>query len=246
MTKELHILGLFPEILKAYFHESLLGKASEKNLIAFFYHNLRDHGLGKNRTVDDKPYGGGPGMVFRSDVVCQAVRAVKAVHAIDRVVLTSPSGELFTAKKARQLSDCRSLLFLCGRYEGVDQRAIDLVVDEEISIGDYVLSGGEIAAGVMIDAICRYVPGVVGKSDSVLNDSHEEGTLEHPHYTRPLVFENMAVPDVLRGGDHKEIQAWRRLESLKKTWRRRPELLKHAGLSKEELKYIRELIHARV
>lgn len=243
MSKEFHILGLFPEILEPYFQSSVLGKACSKNLISLFYHNLRAHGLGRHKGVDDKPYGGGSGMVFRADVLSPAVRAVKGKHAIDRVVLTTPSGAVFTAKKARELSSCQGILFLCGRYEGVDQRAIDAVVDEEISIGDYVLSGGEIAAAVMIDAICRYIPSVVGKDDSVLNDSHEEGLLEHAHYTRPEVFENMPVPEVLRRGDHKEIEGWRRLESLRKTWLRRPELLKHAHLTKEELKFIRELIH---
>jgi len=158
-------------------------------------------------------------------------------------VLTSPAGALFDSKKARSLSEKKSILFLCGRYEGVDQRAIDLVVDEELSIGDYILTGGELASGVMIEAISRFVPGVIGKDESVANDSFEEGLLEHALYTRPEVFQNQPVPSVLLSGHHKNIAAWKRQESLKKTWERRPDLLKKANLSAEDLNWIKTWIH---
>lgn len=238
-----HILGLFPDILNAYFSHSLLGKARKKGLVRFFYHQLRDFAQGKHAAVDGRPYGGGSGMVLMPGVVCDAVRAIRREHGVDHVVLTSPSGVLLTPKKAEALSRISSVLFLCPRYEGVDQRAIDLVVDEEISIGDYVVSSGELAAGVMIDTICRYVPGVIGSKDAVRLESHQEGLLEYPHYTRPEVYENIPVPKVLVSGDHKKIEAWRRRESLRKTWGRRPDLLKRARLTDEELEFVKGLIH---
>lgn len=190
--------------------------------------------------VDDKVYGGGSGMAFLPEVVCAAVRELKVKHKIQKVILTSPRGKLLTPQKAKELSQAESLLFLCGRYEGVDQRAIDLVVDEEISIGDYIVSGGEIAAAVMIDAISRYVPGVVGKIDSVERDSFEDHLLEHPHYTRPEVFEGKKVPGTLLSGNHEKIAEWRRRESLRITWERRPELLNQAQLTAGEKAFIKD------
>lgn len=238
-----HILGIFPDLFERYFSESLLGKAREKGILEFHYHQLRDYATSKAKSVDDKIYGGGSGMVFLADVVCSAVRDLKKTQGIAKVILTSPRGRLLTPELARDLSQNSSLLFLCGRYEGVDQRAIDLVVDEEVSIGDYVVSGGEIAAAVMVDAIARYVPGVVGKGESVERDSFENGLLEHPQFTRPEVFEGMAVPPVLLSGNHQKIAEWRRLESLRLTWKRRPDLLKKVQLSDAERDYIKELIH---
>lgn len=240
----IHILGLFPDILDAYFSHSLIGRARKNGLVAFFYHQLRDWASGRHAAVDDKPYGGGSGMTFLPEVVCRAVREIKKNHAIQRVVLTTPTGHFLSPRKARELSQCEGVLFLCGRYEGVDQRAIDLVVDEEFSIGDYVLMGGELAAGVIVDALCRYIPGVVGKSASVASDSHEKGLLEHPQYTRPESFENIPVPSVLLSGDHQKIEEWRRLESLRLTWSRRPDLLKKAELSNDELEFVKGLIHS--
>jgi tRNA (guanine37-N1)-methyltransferase len=242
---KIHILGLFPDILDHYFSQSLLGKARDKGIVEFLYHQLRDWAVNDYGMVDDKPYGGTAGMVFRPDAVCRAVRELKQKHAVKKVILTSPAGKLLTAQKARELSKEESVLFLCGRYEGVDQRAIDLVVDEEISIGDYVLSGGELAAGVIVDTMCRYIPGVVGDQQSVDEDSHENGLLEYPQYTRPETFENSVVPEVLLSGNHKNIEEWRRREAIRRTWSRRPDLLKKAQLSKEELEYIKDLIHKR-
>jgi tRNA (guanine37-N1)-methyltransferase len=219
-----HILGLFSEMLDNYFSQSLLGKAREKNIIAFSYHQLRDWAVNKHHAVDDKPYGGGAGMVFLPEVVCNGVRDIKEKHNIDRVVLTSPSGKLLTPQKAKELSSLKSVLFLCGRYEGVDQRAIDLVVDEEISIGDYIISGGELATAVIIDAVSRYIPGVVGKDQSVRLESHEEVLLEHPHYTRPEIFEGKKVPPVLTSGHHQKILEWQKEMALERTKERRPDL----------------------
>lgn len=242
---QFHILGLFPEIFDAYFSASLLGKAKERGDLGFHTHQLRDWSTGKARAVDDKIYGGGSGMVFLPEVVCKAVRELKTRHPIRKVILTSPRGRLLTPQTARELSQAGDILFLCGRYEGVDQRAIDLVVDEEISVGDYILSGGELAAAVIIDAVARYVPGVVGKEDSVTKDSFEDGLLEHPHYTRPENFEGIPVPEVLLSGNHQKIADWRRKEALRLTWQRRPELLKKVKLTDAELEYIKGLIHFR-
>ncbi len=242
---QFHILGLFPDSLDQYLQTSLLGKAREAGLLQFSYHQLRDWGVGNYKQVDDKPYGGGAGMVFLPEVVVPAVSEIKAMHAIDHVVLTSPSGKLFNSKKAETLSQKKSILFLCGRFEGVDQRAIDLVVDEELSLGDYVLNGGEIAAAVMIEAISRFVPGVVGREESVQNDSFAHGLLEHPLYTRPEKFNDLPVPEALLSGHHKNIEAWKREQSLYKTWQRRPDLLKQAGLTDDELQKIKNWIHKK-
>lgn len=238
-----HVLGLFPDLFDSYFNASLIGKAREKGVLKFHYHQLRDWAANKARAVDDKVYGGGSGMAFLPEVVCAAVRELKKSHAIGQVLLTSPRGESLTPKLARELSERESVLFLCGRYEGVDQRAIDLVVDREISIGDYVLSGGELAAAVIVDAVARYVPGVIGKEEASGRDSFEDGLLEHPHYTRPETFENIPVPGVLLSGNHGKIAEWRRKEALRVTWQRRPDLLKRAALTEEERDYIKALIH---
>lgn len=240
---KIHILGLFPDILDSYFNQSLLGKAREKKLLEFQYHQLRDWADNSYNAVDDKPYGGGRGMVFTPDVVCPAVRQINRDHRVKRVILTSPAGHLLTPQKAQELSQCESVLFLCGRYEGVDQRAIDMVVDDEISIGDYVVNGGEIAAAVIIEAMSRFIPGVVGQMESVEQDSHQQGLLEYPHYTRPEVYENIPVPSVLLSGHHEKIEEWRRQESVKRTWLRRPDLLKKAKISAKERQMLQELIH---
>lgn len=237
-----HILGLMPDLFDGYFSQSLLGKARDAGLIEIAYHPLRDWSDNAYKSVDDKPYGGGAGMVLCPDIVCRAVRELRGAHPINKVILTSPRGKLYSAAKARELMAEKSILLVCGRYEGVDQRAIDAVIDEEISIGDYVVSGGEVAALVMIDAIARLVPGVVGNPDSVVQDSFEEGLLEHPHFTRPEIFENVAVPPVLTRGNHAAIAAWRRQESIRTTWKRRPDLIKQAVLTDDEKEFIVKMI----
>ena len=243
---KIHILGLFPELFKSYFNESLFDRAQKNNLIEFYYHQIRDFAKGNYRAVDDKVYGGGDGMVFLPDVVCDAVRSIKNQHGNTKVILTSPAGQKLTPELAKSLAKESQLLFLCGRYEGVDQRAIDAVVDHEVSIGDYVITGGELATTVIVDSLSRYIPGFVGKKGSVDFDSHEDGLLEHPHYTRPEVFEGAAVPSVLLSGNHAEINKWRREQSLLKTWKRRPDLLKNAKLTDKELDMIKMWIHSKV
>ncbi|MCP5463629.1 MAG: tRNA (guanosine(37)-N1)-methyltransferase TrmD [Deltaproteobacteria bacterium] len=241
------MLGLFPDLFKDYFSSSLLGKAQAAGLLDFKYHQLRDWSLGKNQhhAVDDRPYGGGSGMVMLPEVICAAVRDLKKQHQIEHVVMTTPAGHPLNPKRARDLSQKKNLLFLCGRYEGIDQRAVDLVVDEEISIGDYVISGGELAATVVIDAVARFVPGVIRNDDATVEESHEAGLLEYPHYTRPEEFENIPVPEVLLSGHHGKIADWRRQESLRRTWLRRPDLLKQADLSEDDRRFLAELIHKK-
>lgn len=220
-----HILSIFPEALEAYLNVSIIGKAIERGLIQVSYHQLRDFTLDVHRRVDGRPYGGGPGMIFKPDVVVRAVTMLKEQYSIERVLLMSPRGPLLKHDAVRRLAEYKSLLLLCGRYEGVDQRAIDLVVDEELSIGDYVLTGGELAAQVVVDAVARHVPGVIGDAGAAMSDSHANGLLEYPQYTRPDVFEGLSVPDVLLKGHHAAIEQWREKESMKLTKKVRPDLL---------------------
>lgn len=221
-----HILTLFPDIFSSYFDESILGKAQEKGVLQIFCHNLRGYATNKHKSVDDRPYGGGSGMVLMPDVVVPAVRDLRAKHNIEKVILLSPRGAPFIQATAQKLSQVSSFLLICGRYEGVDQRIIDLVVDEEISIGDYVLTGGELAAAVVVDAVSRLVPGVLGNEEATTEESFSEDLLEYPHYTRPVEFEGKKVPDVLLSGNHKDIADWRKEEALRLTEKRRPDLLK--------------------
>lgn len=239
-----HILGLFPDLLDAYFSESLLGKAKSKGLIEVHFHQLRDWATNKYNAVDDRPYGGGAGMVFLPDVLTTAIRDLKQRHNIQHVILPSPAGHLFNAARARHLSGLQSILFVCGRYEGVDQRVIDLCIDEELSIGDYVITGGELASAVMIDAISRHIPETLGCQESTASESHENGLLEYPHYTRPEVFEGLKVPEVLLSGHHDNIRQWRHTQSLERTWQRRPDLLKKANLSQDDLDHLKDFIHS--
>lgn len=224
-----HVLTLFPALIEPYFKESILGKAIEKKLIRLTTHQLRDYATDKHKRVDDSPYGGGAGMVLKVDVVVSAVRDIKTKHNIDRVILLSPGGYAFNQAKAEKLSSsCNNILLICGRYEGIDQRAIDLVVDEEISVGDFVVTGGELPALIVIDAISRLIPGVLGDETSSQNESFggSKRLLEHPHYTRPPDFEGHKIPDVLLSGNHQSIETWREAESLNKTKKNRPDLLK--------------------
>ena len=218
------VVTIFPEALEPFLRASLLGKAAERGLLHTRVHNLRNYTSDPHRKVDDEPYGGGPGMVMTPQPFFDAVEAIDPDHRARRILL-SPQGPRLTQSRARELASLGSILLLCGRYEGVDERVAEHLADEELSIGDYVLAGGEVAALVVIDAIARLVPGVVGEPASVEQDSFETGLLDHPHFTRPASFRGYDVPDVLLSGDHAKIERWRRQEAERRTRERRPDLL---------------------
>lgn len=218
----IEILSLFPGYFRGPFEESILGRARERGLIEVGLVNLRDYVEGRHRVVDDRPYGGGPGMVLKAEPVVQAIRARRTPKS--RVVYLSPQGSRLDAAKARALAGEEHLILLCGHYEGIDQRALDAEVDEEISIGDYVLTNGCLPAIVLVDSVVRFVPGVLGHADGASEDSFEEGIFDSPHFTRPEEFEGCKVPQDLLSGDHERIERWRRRESIQKTSRVRPDL----------------------
>ena len=220
---QIDIVTIFPRMLDSILGESILKRAQEAGLVQIRCVNLRDFATGAHLTTDDRPYGGGPGMVMKPEPVFKAVDALRRPES--KVILMTPQGEPFKQATAMALSKEAHLIFLCGHYEGVDQRAIDLVVDEEISIGDYVLTGGELPAMVLVDAVSRQIPGVLGSEESAQDESFEGDVLEYPQYTRPPEFRGMKVPEELLSGDHAAIAAWRRLQSEKRTAERRPDLL---------------------
>lgn len=217
-------ITLFPEIFPPLLNFSILKRAQDKGLVEFEVVNLRDFGQGTHQTVDDRPYGGGAGMVLKADVLAECVKSIKTSDS--KVILTSASGETFKQNKAREFSREKHLIIICGHYEGVDQRFIDKYVDLEISIGDYVLTGGELPSLVMADSITRLLPGVLEKEGATLEESFEDGLLEYPHYTRPEQFEGEKVPEILISGNHKEIASWRKTQSEEKTAKLRPDLQK--------------------
>ena len=217
------ILSLFPAIAAAPLGESIIGKAQERGLVTIRSHNLRDWATDKHRTTDDTPYGGSPGMVLKCEPVFAAVEQLRTPQS--RVLLMSPAGQPFTQRLAEDLVKMPHLILLCGHYEGVDQRVIDHLIDGELSIGDYVLTNGALAAAVITDALVRLLPGVLGHADSAADDSHTTGLLEFPQYTRPVEFRGWRVPDILLSGHHAEIAKWRRAQALEKTARVRPDLL---------------------
>lgn len=231
------VLTLFPEMFKV-LDESIIGKAKEKELININLINIRDFSKNKHKKVDDTPYGGGAGMVMQADVVYDAYKSVKDEKA--KVIYMSPQGKKLDQKKVEELSKQEHLILLCGHYEGIDQRVIDKIVDEEISIGDYVLTGGELPAMVLIDSVSRYIEGVL-KNDSIKEESFAQGLLEYPQYTRPEVFEGQQVPEVLLSGHHKNIDKWRREQSLKITLSKRPDLLEKIELSDEDKLLLKEI-----
>ena len=216
------ILSLFPNYFKGPFDESIIALARKKNLFDIRFVDIRDFSEDKHKRVDDRPYGGGPGMVMTPGPVIRAIRSVKTEKS--RVVYLSPQGSLLKAKKSRELSGLEHLILLCGHYEGIDERIIDLEVDEEISIGDYVLTNGCLPAIVLVDALVRFIPGVLGNDEAANEDSFENGIFDCPHYTRPEVFEGLEVPEILKSGNHKEISKWRKNKALEKTQCVRPEL----------------------
>lgn len=220
-----HILTLFPEMFEGTLHSSMLGRAEEKGILKFNIVDIRDFAGNKHNRVDDSPYGGGRGMVMQASPVYDAfVHATKGISPKPHTVYMSPKGKPFTQKRAIELSSLSDLVILCGHYEGIDQRVLDEIVDEEISIGDFVLTGGEIPAMAVIDSISRMIDGVLSNEDSFTDESHFDGLLEYPHYTRPPVFMGRKVPEVLLSGDHARINAWRRREALLITKERRPDM----------------------
>lgn len=228
------VLTLFPEMFEV-LKQSIIGRAVEKELIDINLINIRDFSKDKHKKVDDTPYGGGAGMVIRPDVVFDAYESIKDKNA--KVIYLSPQGNVLNQKKVEELSKEEHLILVCGHYEGIDQRVIDEIVDEEISIGDYILTGGEVPAMVLIDSVSRYVEGVL-KKDSTKEESFSEGVLEYPQYTRPEIFNDRKVPEVLLSGHHQKIEAWRREQALKNTYNKRPQLLKNIELSEKDKKII--------
>lgn len=236
------IVTIFPEVFDAYLGVSLMGKAREKGILRADIHDLRDFASDRHRTVDDAPYGGGPGMVMKPDPIAAALEHIKSDGQDTRTIVVTPQGRPFRQETAEELSrETRRLLFLCGRYEGMDERVIECLVDDEYSIGDYVMTGGELAALVIIDAAVRLLPGVVGDEGSLAEESFSWGILDYPHYTRPPEWMGRKVPEALLSGNHREIRLWRRKEALRRTLRRRPDLLEKTALSEEDLRLISEI-----
>lgn len=237
------VVTLFPEMVAAAAACGVTGRAIERNIVSLSLWNPRDYTSDRHKTVDDRPYGGGPGMVMKYQPLHDAVNAAKQGSAkATKVVYLSPQGKPITQALLADASELSQLILVAGRYEGIDERFVELDCDDEWSIGDYVISGGELAALVVIDAVTRLLPGVLGDEDSAQQDSHSDGLLDCPHYTRPEQIAGRLVPEVLLGGNHKDIGRWRMKQALGRTWQRRPDLLKKKNLSAEQEKLLREFI----
>lgn len=234
------ILTLFPNFFSSPLNESILGKAQEKGLLRVRINNIRDFTKDKHQVTDDYPFGGGVGMVLKPEPVVEALEATKDHQTKSHTILLTPQGSTFNQKVAEHLTNFQQVIIICGRYEGVDER-IRYFVDQEISLGDFILSGGEAAALVVVEAVSRFIPGVLGKEESRLGDSFSGGLLEYPQYTRPRDFRGYLVPDVLISGHHKEIMRWRLRESLKRTLLRRPDLLASKELSSKESELLEDI-----
>jgi tRNA (guanine37-N1)-methyltransferase len=236
------ILTLFPGLFAGAFDESILRRAREAGLVTIALHNIRDHAEGRHKVCDDTTYGGGGGMIMKPEPIVAAAEAVLGPELGQvPVILLSPGGRPFTQRLARELSRLRRLLLICGRYEGIDERVRECLAADEVSIGDYVLAGGEVPAMVVVEAVTRLIPGVLGEPSAPFEESHADGLLEYPHYTRPLEFRGRAVPPVLLSGHHAEIVRWRRQQALRRTWLRRPDLLQQATLTAEDRAFLRQL-----
>jgi tRNA (guanine37-N1)-methyltransferase len=235
------ILTLFPELFPPFLQTGVLGRGVEKGLMDVRLINIRDYARGAHKVTDDRPYGGGRGMIMKPGPIVRALESIDRVEGRSRVILLTPQGRPFEQPVAWELSEADQLILVCGRYEGVDERIRSDRIDMEVSVGDYILSNGELGALVVLDAVSRLIPGVLGGEGSNKEDSFEDSLLEYPHYTRPRVFRGREVPPVLLSGDHKEIRLWRRRESLKRTLEKRPELLKKASLSQEDTTILLEL-----
>ncbi|MCQ6274072.1 tRNA (guanosine(37)-N1)-methyltransferase TrmD [Bacillus sp. V3B] len=241
---KIDVLTLFPDMFSGVFSQSILKRAEEMKATSYRVVNFRDYADNKHQTVDDYPYGGGAGMVLKPQPIFDAVTDLmaKSESVKPRVVLLCPQGERYDQKKAEELASVEHLIFVCGHYEGYDERIRENVVTDEISIGDFVLTGGELGAMVIIDSIVRLLPGVLGNEQSHMKDSFSTGLLEHPHYTRPADFRGMKVPDVLLSGNHRIIDDWRAKESLRRTFLRRPDLLMNFELNDKQKKWLEEFI----
>lgn len=236
------ILTLFPEICKSYYTKSIIGRALNRGIIEIYSHNIRDYTLDKNKRVDDAPYGGGTGMLMQAQPVYDCYNALcTELKKKPHLIYLSPQGETLTQKKAVELSKLDNLALLCGHYEGIDERALEEIVDEEISIGDYVLTGGELPALALLDCVARMIEGVLPNKEAFLKESHYAGLLEHPQYTKPFLWHNKEVPEVLISGRHANIEKWKREQSIIRTYERRPDLLKTADLTEAEIEFINDL-----
>ena len=241
-----HILTLFPEMILQGLSTSIIGRAVEKGIIKVNAVNIRDYSRSRHRQVDDYPYGGGAGMVMQPGPVCDSYRALcEELGKKPRVLYMTPQGQVFSQKIAQELAKEEDLVFLCGHYEGIDERALSLIVTDYLSVGDYVLTGGELPAMVMIDCISRLVPGVLNNDESCQIESFHDNLLEYPQYTRPEVYEGLKVPEVLLSGHQKNIDIWRRQESIKRTLERRQDLLEQAVLSKKEQEFLEQILRER-
>jgi len=228
------VLTLFPEMIAAYLQQGVLGRAIKRGLVDINLVNIRDFATGSHKITDDRPYGGGEGMIMKAGPIYRAVKSVERSDGKSPVILLSPQGKRFDQSVAWEMSGWDQLILICGRYEGVDERIRVTSIDLELSVGDYILSGGELGAMVVIDAVSRLIPGVLGSERSNLEDSFEKGLLKYPQYTRPRRFQDIEVPEVLLSGNHEKIRVWRRRESLRRTFDKRPDLLKQAKLTAED------------
>jgi tRNA (guanine37-N1)-methyltransferase len=241
-----HILTLFPEMVLNGLHTSIIGRAAEKGLLSIEAIDIREYSTDKHRHVDDYPYGGGAGMVMQPMPICDAYEDLCGkIGKKPRVIYMTPQGKVFNQKIAQELAEEEDLVFLCGHYEGIDERALELIATDYLSIGDYVLTGGELPAMVMIDCISRLIPGVLNNDTSAEFESFHDNLLEYPQYTRPEEYKGLKVPEVLLSGHHKNIDAWRREQSIQRTLERRPDLLEGAVLSKKEAEYLKKLENTR-
>ena len=241
---KIKILTIFPEMFESVLSASILGRARDQGLLEVSLVDIRPFSVLKHKNTDDYPFGGGAGMVMLAQPIREAMAFAMGDSFRGRRIYLGPRGKVLTSEKARALAKEEELILLCGHYEGVDQRALDTCVDEEISIGDFILTGGELAAMVLTDCVARFIPGVLGSAESPEEESFSDGLLEYPQYTRPRVWEGLEVPEVLLGGNHAEIRAWRRKESLRATLRFRPDLLEKASLSAEDQKLLKEMKEA--
>ncbi|MFZ5881874.1 MAG: tRNA (guanosine(37)-N1)-methyltransferase TrmD [Chloroflexota bacterium] len=235
------IFTLLPEVFPAYLDTSILKRARERGLIDVRVHNIRDYTRDRHHTTDDTPYGGGGGMVMKPGPVFEAVESILGPDPVCPVILLTPQGRVFDQRVAQELSLHERIVLICGRYEGIDERIREHLVTDEISVGDYVLTGGELPALLVVDAVSRLLPDVLGDPTGAVDDSHASGLLEYPHYTRPPEFRGWTVPEVLLSGDHAKIDQWRRQQSLLRTLKKRPDLLEKAELTREDLKFLNSL-----